>query len=355
MTVILEIIILAIIALFVFTTVILSIIPIFCIYDVIKTKKRKFWIPIVIFIPFSWILYIKINKPNIKEFSEKFFHGLVLFAALCAIIFLFGIIFSLFINGYKIFTDYGLIKFLTGTKWYPTTTPPYFGIFPIILGSFLITSLSLFFSIPLGVGSAIYISEVATPLEKEILKPIIELLANIPSVIYGLFGMTILSNFIRTFFGLRTGLNAFTASLILGLMVVPIISSISEDALNSVPKSLREASLALGANKWETIIRVVLPAAKSGIITAIILGLGRAIGETMVVLMVAGNSAIIPRSIFDSVRPMTSTIAAEMGETPVGSLHFYALFGIGIILFIITFILNIITEIIREKIRKKHL
>ena len=153
---------------------------------------------------------------------------------------------------------------------------------------------------------------------------------------------------------MKTGLNAFTASVILGIMIIPIISSISEDAVNSVPKALREASLALGANKWETIIRVVLPAGRAGVITSIVLGIGRAIGETMVVLMVAGNASVIPRSIFSPVRPMTSTIAAEMGETPIGSLHYRALLGIALLLFIFTFVLNLITAIVRHKISKKY-
>lgn len=355
MIVLIEILILLAVVLLIFMGVVVFILPFLCIYHLVKQNKKKIWILFLLLVPFSWIAYIKIEKPKIKDFSEFFFHGLVMFAALCSIIFLFGIIFSLFANGYKIFTEYGLLKFITGIKWYPTTIPAHFGILPIILGSFLITALSIFIALPLGVGSALYISEIATPVEKEILKPIIELLASIPSVIYGLFGMLILSNFVREVFGLRTGFNAFTASIILALMITPIISSISEDAINSVPRSLREASLALGANRWETTVRVVLPAAKEGVITSIILGVGRAIGETMVVLMVAGNSAIIPRTIFDSVRPMTSTIAAEMGETPVGSMHFFALFGIGIILFVITFILNIITDHIRERMRKRHL
>ncbi len=166
--------------------------------------------------------------------------------------------------------------------------------------------------------------------------------------------MTVLAPFIQQTLHLRTGLNAFTASLILGIMIIPIISSISEDAITAVPKSLREASLALGATKWETLTRVILPAARSGIFTSIILGIGRAIGETMVVLMVAGNSAVIPNSIFDSVRPMTSTIAAEMGETPVNSLHYQALIGIAVVLFLMTFILNVITVLVKKSLKAKY-
>ncbi|MBN1694538.1 phosphate ABC transporter permease subunit PstC [candidate division WOR-3 bacterium] len=276
--------------------------------------------------------------------KEKLFKYLTLTAALCSVVFLFGIIFSIFKEGYSIFAEVGFFKFIFGRSWHPTHYPPEFGILPLIVSSILVTAGALLVSVPLGVGSAIYISELAHPKGKEILKPIVELLAGVPSVIYGLFGMAFLGPFISRVFGLPVGLNALNASIILGVMVVPIISSISEDALNLVPRQLIEASYALGANKWETIIRVILPAAKSGVISSIVLGFGRAIGETMVVLMVAGGATSIPRSIFRPVRPMTSAIAAEMGETTMGSSHLHALFGIAIVLFVITFISNLITE-----------
>jgi phosphate transport system permease protein len=276
--------------------------------------------------------------------KEKIFKYLAQVAALCSVVFLFGIIFSIFKEGYLIFKEVGFLKFLTGKSWHPVYYPPEFGILPLIISSIVVTIGALMISVPLGVGSAVYISELAHPRAKELLKPLVELLAGVPSVIYGLFGMAFLGPFLARIFGLAVGLNAFTASIILGVMVVPIISSISEDAINSVPKELREASFALGANKWETIIKVILPASKSGVVASIVLGFGRAIGETMVVLMVAGGATAMPRSIFQPVRPMTSTIAAEMGETTVGSLHFYALFGIAIVLFVITFISNLITE-----------
>ena len=283
---------------------------------------------------------------NIKE---KIFKNTTLIAALFSIVFLFGIIISIFTQGVPTFSEVGIFDFIFGTEWNPTHFEPSFGIAGLIVSSLLVTAISLVFAVPLGVGAALYISEIANKKFKEILKPLIELLAGIPSVIYGLFGMTVLAPFIREFFGVTIGLNAFTAGLILAIMVIPIIASISEDAINSVPNELREASLALGANNWETITKVVLPASKSGVITSIILGFGRAIGETMVVLMVAGGSIGFPDSIFDPVRPMTSSIAAEMGEATLGSLHFHSLFAIGIILFIITFISNLITHIIKEK------
>jgi len=284
--------------------------------------------------------------------KERLFNYIVLFAALCSIIFLLGIIISIFIQGYPIFKDIGVFKFLFGKAWYPTQNPPEFGILSLIIGSLIVTIGALIIAIPLGIGSAIYLSEIAKSNTREILKPFIELLAGIPSVIYGLFGIVFIAPLTMRLFHLSTGLNAFTAAIILGIMVMPIISSLSEDAISSVPKDLREASYALGANKWETISKVVLPAAKSGVIASIILGLGRAIGETMVVLMVAGGAAIIPKSIFQPVRPMTSAIAAEMGESIVGSQHFHALFGIAIALFILTLLFNLITESVRRKIKR---
>jgi len=285
--------------------------------------------------------------------KERLFKYTTTFAAFCSIIFLFGIIFSIFREGIPIFKEVGIFDFLSGRSWYPTYDPPDFGIFSLIVGSIVVTAGALLVSLPLGVGSAVFIAELAPPKIKEILKPLIELLAGVPSVIYGLFGMAFLSPFTRKLFDIPTGLNALTASIILGIMVVPIISSLSEDAITSVPKDIREASYALGANKWETIMRVVLPAARSGVVASIVLGFGRAIGETMVVLMVAGGAAVIPKSILQPVRPMTSTIAAEMGETIMGSSHFHALFGIAIILFLITFVSNMTTEWVISRRRRK--
>ena len=294
----------------------------------------------------SLLVSIKKGKNKMMKFKEKSFKMITYIAALFTIIFLFGIIISLFVEGIPLFKETSIKTFFTSLEWHPTHFPPNFGILSLIIGSLFVTLGALIISLPLGLGSAIYISEIAGFKEKEILKPIIELLAGIPSVVYGLFGMAFLSPFLIKVFGIPTGLNLFSASIILGVMVVPIISSMSEDALSSVPKNLREASLALGATKWETIMKVVVPAAKTGISGSVILGFGRAIGETMVVIMVAGGAAQIPKSIFSPVRPMTATVAAEMGETVFGSPHFHALFAISIILFIITFITNLITELV---------
>jgi len=207
--------------------------------------------------------------------------------------------------------------------------------------------------VPVGVGSALFLHELASYRVRAVLKPIIELLASIPSIIFGFFGMLVVAPFLQRTLGIPTGLNAFTASLVLGIMAIPTVSSLAEDALSFVPKSFREASLAVGANRWQTLTRVVVPAAGSGISTAVILGMSRAVGETMTVLMVAGGAAIIPRSIFDPVRPMTSTIAAEMGEAVTGSMHYQSLFALGLILFLMTLFFNILAEIVSRRFRLK--
>lgn len=204
-----------------------------------------------------------------------------------------------------------------------------------------------------GIGSAIYIYEYAGPVQRAILKPVVELLASIPSVIFGFFGIVVVAPFIQRLLNISVGLCAFTASVILGVMAIPTVCSITEDALSCVPQSFREASFALGADKFQTLIKVVIPSAGSGISTAVILGISRIIGETMAVLMVAGGAAVIPVSFFQPVRPMTSTIAAEMGEAVIGSTHFHALFAIGLVLFFVIFILNIVAEIISYRYRIK--
>ena len=237
----------------------------------------------------------------------------------------------------------------TGT---PTSDPPDFGIFALIVGSLVVTILSAAISIPLGVMTAIYLAEIATVKIREFVKPIVELLAALPSVVIGFFGMVIVAPFLQNFFDIPTGLNVFNASLMLAFMSVPTICSLSEDAIYSVPVNLKEASLALGATHLESIARVILPASVSGISTAIILGMSRAIGETMVVLMVAGGAAMVPSSIFDPARPMPASIAAEMAEAPFRGEHYHALFATGIMLFIFTFLFNLIAEHVSHKYRQ---
>lgn len=231
---------------------------------------------------------------------------------------------------------------LFGTRWYPTFD--LFGMIPLILGSALVTITAIVIAVPLGVATAVFVGEVAPEWAREILKPMIEVLAGIPSVVLGFFGMNLVAPAIRETLGAPTGLTVFTGALILAYMALPTIISVAEDALDTVPRSYREAALAMGATRWQTIWRVVVPAGLSGIIMAVMLGLGRAIGETMVVMMVTGNAARMPLSLdalFRPARTMTATIAAEMGEVAQGSVHYHALFGIGILLFILTFIINL--------------
>jgi len=285
--------------------------------------------------------------------KEKLYKLVFAVLAFSSLMFLVGITIILFTEGLPIFSEIGIMKFILGKHWYPTYHPPEFGILPLIAASFWVTLGALMVGVPLGVGSALFLSELAGPKIRSILKPLIEILAAIPSIVYGFFGMVIIAPFLQNLFNLPTGLCAFTASLVLGIMSIPIICSLAEDALSFVPSSFREASLALGANRWQTLVKVVIPAAGSGISTAIILGMSRAVGETMTVLMVAGGAAVIPRSFFEPVRPMTATIAAEMGEAAMGSFHYHALFAIGLTLFLVTFFFNIIAEIISRKYRIK--
>ncbi|RJR49172.1 MAG: phosphate ABC transporter permease subunit PstC [Desulfobacteraceae bacterium] len=232
---------------------------------------------------------------------------------------------------------------LFGTRWYPTFD--LFGTLPLLLGSAYVTIAAILMALPLGVATAVFVREVAPDWAREILKPMIEILAGIPSVVLGFFGMQVIAPLIREYFGAPTGLTVFTGALILAYMALPTIISVAEDALDAVPKSFRDAGLAMGATQWQTIWRVVVPAARSGIMTAVMLGMGRAIGETMAVMMVTGNAARMPLSLdslFRPARTMTATIAAEMGEVAGGSTHYHALFGIGIILFLLTFLINLV-------------
>ena len=276
--------------------------------------------------------------------KERLIKYLLLIAASLSVIFIFGICFMLFNEGLPIFRHVGVIKFIIGKYWYPTSEPPEFGILPLILGSMCVTFVALLLAVPISIGTAIYIAELAPPGIKELLKPIVELLAAIPSVIYGFFGMVFLAPIIQRVFDIPVGLNCFTASIMLSIMAIPTIATIAEDAITAVPHELRMASYALGALKWDTIRSIVLPAAARGIVAAVILGFGRVIGETMTVLMVAGGAPVIPRSIFQPVRTMTATIAAEMGETTFGGLHYHALFGIGVVLFVITLAANLVVD-----------
>ncbi len=231
---------------------------------------------------------------------------------------------------------------LADVRWYPAFD--LYGMVPLLLGSILVTLTAIIIALPLGVAAAVFVREAAPPWARDVRKPIIEVLAGIPSVVLGFFGMTVLAPLVRVYLGAPTGLTAFTGALLLAYMSLPTIITIAEDALDNVPRSLRDAALAMGATRWQTIWRVVVPAARSGIITAVMLGMGRAIGETMAVMMVTGNAARVPLgldALFRPVRTMTATIAAEMGEVAQGSVHYHALFGIGVLLFVVTFLINL--------------
>ncbi len=289
---------------------------------------------------------------NKRQTAEKAMKSFFFIVATASIAVLFMIMVFLFMEGIPIFQEVSVGDFVFGKYWYPTSDPPDFGIFPLIIASLAVTAVSAVIAIPLGVMTAIYLAELATKRVAEIVKPIVELLAALPSVVIGFFGMVVVAPFLQNVFNLPTGLNLFNAALMLAFMSIPTICSLSEDAIYSVPDALREGSLALGATQWETIIRVVLPASISGISTSIILGMSRAVGETMVVLMVAGGAAMIPSSLFDPVRPMPASIAAEMAEAPFRGDHYYALFATGIVLFLFTFCFNIIADQIAHRYRQ---
>ena len=287
---------------------------------------------------------------KLKENLIKWTFAVLAFASL---VFLVGIIIVLFRESLPIFQKVTFSDLALGKYWYPTYDPPEFGILPLILASVWVSIGAMFICVPLGIGSALYINEIASFKQKTILKPLVEILASVPSIVYGFFAMAILAPFLQDLLKLPIGLCALTASIILGVMATPTVCSIAEDALSYVPRTFREASFAVGANRWQTLTKVVIPAAGSGISTAIILGMSRALGETMTVLMAAGGAAVIPTTLLEPVRPMTAAIAAEMGEAPVGGDHYHALFAIALVLFLATFLFNIVAEIVSRRFRVK--
>lgn len=239
---------------------------------------------------------------------------------------------------------------LTGTEWFPTATPaPLFGILPLITGTLWVSFFAILFALPFGLSVSIYMSEVSNHKVRDILKPIIELLSGIPSVVYGFFGLIVIVPLIQKVFNLPVGESGLAGSIVLAIMALPTIITVSEDAMRNCPRSMREASLALGASKWQTIYKVVIPYSISGITSGVVLGIGRAIGETMAVLMVTGNAAVIPHTILEPLRTIPATIAAELGEAPAGGAHYQALFLLGVVLFFITLIINFSVEYISSK------
>jgi len=284
-----------------------------------------------------------------RKIKEFIIEKLILICGLASIFFVILIFLFLLKEGLALFKTINPAKFLFGKNWYPISEPGQFGILPLILGSLLVTLGAAIISIPIGVGCAVYIAEVAPLKVKEILKVGIELLAAIPSVVLGFIGMVTLVPWVRNIFHLPTGLTALSGSIMLAFMAMPTIVSIAEDALYSVPKTYKEGALALGATHWQTIYRVMLPAASSGILAAVMLGIGRVIGETMAVMMITGNAALIPHSILQPVRTLTATIAAEMGEAVMGSEHYFALFAVGIVLFVLSFMINVTADLFLHK------
>lgn len=298
---------------------------------------------------------VELDKLTVDWYIDKVIQYILFFAGISAILFILSIVFFVFEQGLAfVVNTLDFHDFFLSPRWRPTSEyHPTYGILALIAGTASVTILAMAVAVPFSLGAAIYISEFATGKIKESLKVLVELLAAIPSVVWGFIGLTIMNPLIIQWFDVPVGLNVLNAGIILGLMAAPIMVSIAEDALKAVPESFREAAEALGATRWQVTYKVVIPAAKNGLLGGILLGVGRAFGETMAVLMATGHSINIPTSIFDSVRALTATIAAELGETAVGSDHYGALFTIGIFLFMITFLINLCADLIVRGIRRE--
>jgi phosphate transport system permease protein len=295
------------------------------------------------------------KKRRIGTLAEPIIEGLIRFCGISAILFVLGIFFFVFREGAGFLIDkLNLKEFFTNVEWYPDSpSNKRYGVLALIAGTASVTVLAMAIAVPFGLGAAIFISEFCSQRIKETFKIVIELLAAIPSVVWGFIGLTVMNPLIIDLFDAPIGLNVLNGGIILALMSVPIIVSIGEDSLKAVPDSYREAALALGATRWQIVYRVLLPAAKNGLLAAALLGVGRGVGETIAVLMATGHAVQIPHSLLDPVRTLTATIAAELGETPVRSDHYQVLFIIGILLFTITFVVNLTADLVVKGIRKK--
>jgi phosphate transport system permease protein len=290
-------------------------------------------------------------KTQQRESVDKLFKLIFKGTGLITIALLGGIFFMLFYNSISFFLKISPLDFFTGSQWDPETK---YSIIPLLVSTSFVAFGSMLIAVPLGILTAAYLSELAPKQIQIFLKPMIEMLAAIPSVAIGFLGIVLLNPQLANIFGIQNGLNALNGSILLAIMALPTIITISEDAINAVPKSHREASLALGANKWETLFKVTIPAAVPGLIAAVMLGLGRALGETMTVLMATGNASAMPKGFLDSVRTITATIAIEMGEVPYQTTHYFALFAIAALLFIITLTVNLLGEYFANRLRKFH-
>lgn len=288
--------------------------------------------------------------------GERSLEWLIYLCGISAIIFVLSIFIFVFKEAFPILANdkFSLSQFLFSQEWYPTSeVNKRYGVLAMLAGTFSVTALAMVIAVPFGLGAAIYVSEFCGPKTKETLKIVIELLAAIPSVVWGFIGLTVMSRLIVQYTGAPVGVNILNGGIILALMSVPIIVSIGEDALKAVPDSFREAGIALGATRWQLVWRVLLPAAKNGLLAAVLLGVGRAVGETMAVLMATGHAIHIPNSVLDSVRTLTANIAAELGEAPAGSDHYQVLFLTGVLLFTITFVVNLAADFFVRGIPKK--
>lgn len=309
-------------------------------------------------LPSDSIIPRRRSKPRRSRWAvggEKLLELIIRLCGISAIVFVLGIFYFVFIKAAPLlFSDgFSITEFLFSTKWYPTSEVNVrYGVLALIVGTLSVTALAMLIAVPFGLGAAIFISEFCGPKLKETLKITIELLAAIPSVVWGFIGLTVMNQIITKVTGTPVGLNVLNGGVILALMSVPIIVSIGEDALKAVPDSYREAGIAMGATRWQLVYKVLLPAAKTGLLAAVLLGVARAVGETMAVLMATGHSVNIPHGILDSVRTLTATIAAELGETQENSAHYRVLFLIGVLLFTITFAINLTADLIVRGIRK---
>ncbi len=295
------------------------------------------------------------SRPTWEIVAERALEWLIRLCGISAVLFVFGIFFFVFREGAPLlFSErFSLKEFLFSHDWYPTShSNVRYGVFVLMIGTASVTGLAIIIAVPFALGAAIFVSEFCGQRLKETLKIVIELLAAIPSVVWGFIGITVMNPLIQNVFHVPVGLNVLNSALLLALMCIPIMASISEDAIKAVPDSYREAALALGATRWQIVFRVLLPAAKNGLLAAVLLGVGRAIGETMAVLMASGHAVKIPHTVFDPVRTLTATIAAELGETSSGSDHYRVLFIIGILLFCITFAINLTADLAVKGIRK---
>jgi phosphate transport system permease protein len=299
---------------------------------------------------------IKTKRTSFTRIKESAIRAFFFTNGILAVVVLLGIFLFLLYTAIPAFKEIDIKEFFTSKNWNPTSpVKEEYGIVSMIFSTFLVTLGALVIAVPIGIGVASYLSDVAHWRIREFVKPIIEILAGIPSVVIGFLGIVLFGPAIAKITGQSHGLNAINGSILLAVMALPTIISISEDSLNAVPRAYKEASLALGASRWQTLIRVKVPAALSGIIAAVMLGMGRAIGETMTVLMATGNAPAFPKGFTSSIRTMTATIAIELGEVPYYTTHYYALFAIGLVLFIITFIVNLISDLVLHKFQEREL